>query len=144
MAERCWVAADANSDSGDFRSSGCRGLQFAATAYSMSQSRVFLPLSVSSSPPLHLPLYPSLATPPPSSSWRRRQARADEWSREFAEWWREKPNGSRVDSWVKKKNTTNKMKRKSLRCITFRSHSANLSSLKSAGACSGHKRTCVK
>lgn len=32
------LAAGADSDSRDFRSSGCRGLQFATTAYSMSQS----------------------------------------------------------------------------------------------------------
>lgn len=44
VEKKLWVAlrlaANADSDSRDFRSSGCRGLQFAATAYSMSQSLV--------------------------------------------------------------------------------------------------------
>lgn len=51
------------------------------------------PVSVSSSPPLHLPLSPSLA--PPSASWRRCQAQPDEWCRGgegFAKCWHEKPS----------------------------------------------------
>lgn len=53
------LAAGADSDSRDFLSSGCRGLQFATTAYSMSQSLFLCRRSLS----LHLLLCTSLSLP---------------------------------------------------------------------------------
>lgn len=161
------LAAGADSDSRDFRSSGCRGLQFATTAYSMSQSVAVSScvaarcLFISSFAPPSLS--PSLAPPLPSP--RRRQARRDEWGRGgegVAKCWHEKPRPP--SHWalcpVRKKNNIKSMNRNSLWDILR--HDVPL--LQAAGfkqiiqpmlkfntcrdpcqlgACGGHKRTYI-